>query len=145
MFAGRNIRVKSLMGVALGLVVLATGVWAAPAFGGASEAAEDQTLSVSINVPLNEIQDGQFCQAYAVVQGGTAPYEFEWKGQFDNSDVDCCGPLGDDQIVNGFIDGVNRPDELEVVVNDTINDLEGEDDVNLNIDPNHPYNAECEA
>ena len=143
MFARRDLRVKSLMGVVLGLVVLAAGVWAAPAFGGASDAAEDQTLSVFVNIPLNEIQDGQFCQGYANVSGGTPPYEFEWSGQFTNADASP-GPPGDEQIVSGFIDGVNRPDTLAVVVTD---DNEGEADHTavLNIDSSYPYNEECEA
>ena len=143
MFAGRDIRVKSLVGVALGLVVLVAGVWAAPVFGGASEAAEDRTLSVFVNIPLNEIQDGQFCQGYANVSGGSPPYEFEWSGQFTNADASP-GPQGDDQIVSGFIDGVNRLDELTVVVTDSLDNTD-HDTAPLNIDPNHPYNEECEA
>ena len=141
MFARRDLRVKSLMGVALGLVALAAGVWAAPAFGGASEAAEDQTLSVFVNIPLNEIQDGQFCQGYANVSGGTPPYDFEWSGQFTNADASP-GPQGNDQIVSGFVDE-DRGD-LTVVVTDS-DENDAHDTAHLNIDPNHPYNEGCEA
>ncbi|MDZ7780573.1 MAG: hypothetical protein U5R14_11680 [Gemmatimonadota bacterium] len=133
---------KRLVGITLGALVLAIGLWTVPGIAGASSnAANNKALSVSINVPLSEIKDGQFCQAYAVVSGGTGPYVFTWDGQFDNSDGQF-GPLGEDQIVNGYIDG-SGDHYLDLTVQDTINNRSGDDLVFLNI--GDEFNDDCEA
>ena len=91
---------------------------------------------------MNEIQDGQFCQAYAIASGGTPPYTFTWTGQFTDAHAQT-GPLGENQIVNGFIDK-NRGEDLWVEVKDA-EDATEDDEVNLDIDSSYPYNPECEA
>lgn len=100
MLARRDTRTKTLLTVTLGLSLVMLSLWAVPAFGGASDTGEGQTMSIGINFPAGEIEDGQFCQGYAMVWGGTPPYTFEWSGQFTNADGQQ-GPLGPDQIVNG--------------------------------------------
>lgn len=134
----------AIAGALLIAVALLAGAWLFPP---TADAGETPSVSVSVNVPLNDIQDGQFCQAYAVVHGGSPPYYFEWDGQFDNSDVDCgfCR-LGPNQVVNGFIDRF-QPNWLEVRVyaDSTKENLLDDDTAPLNIDPEHEYNEECEA
>ena len=144
MRARRTIPAKPLVGVGLALCILAVGLWAVPAFGGASEAEEAQTLTVSINVPVNEIQDGQFCQAYGIASGGTPPYTFTWDGQFTDADAQN-GPLGVNQIVSGFVSQFGDLSlEVEVEDSSTPEPLTGDDDVELTIG-DYPYNPECEA
>lgn len=142
MFAFRKTRTKYLTGIAVSCLVLAIALSHAPAVAGTSAAEHEQTMTMDINVPLNEIKDGQFCQAYALVWNGTAPYTFTWSGQFDNSDGQY-GPLGEDQIVNGYIDS-GRGTALKLVVeDDSPTPQKDSTTVFLNIDDE--FNDDCEA
>jgi hypothetical protein len=93
-----------------------------------------------INVPLNDIQDGQFCQAYALVYNGTPPYTFTWSGQFSNSDAST-GPLGANQIVSGYVSASRGNLYL------TVTDANGSDaaSATLQIHSSYDYNPDCEA
>jgi hypothetical protein len=104
---------------------------------------EEAAMSVGINMPLNQIQDGQFCLAYALVYNGTPPYEFSWNGQFTNADASA-GPLGFGQIVSGnVVDGSN---DLDLRVTDSSFPpqvaLAME---SMQIHASYPYNAACEG
>ena len=161
-FEPLNARAKRLgvAGALLVAVALLAGAWLLPVPADAVETTEaGETASVSINlmaagasvqanIPLGDIQDGQFCQAYGVVHGGgSPPYHFEWDGQFDNSDIDCgwC-PLGPNQVVNGSISSA-RAHWLRVRVweDDTKATFLGEDTANLQIDWSNPVNPDCAA
>lgn len=142
MFAYRNTRAKYLTGIAVSCLVLAVALSHAPAAAGTSAAEHEQSMTVDINVPLNEIKDGQFCQAYALVWNGTSPYTFTWHGQFDNSDGQY-GPLGEDQIVNGYIAGW-RGDSLKLVVEDESDPVQ-KDSVTVFLNIGSEFNDDCEA
>jgi hypothetical protein len=153
MNANPNTRTKhlSIAGVILIAIAAVAGAWVLLPAG--AQAGQMPSVSivragavddVHVNVPMNEIQDGQFCQAYAVVHIGTPPYQFTWSGQFNNSFGET-GPLGENQIVNGNIDELARGELLKVVVRTSGGVYLGEDEVQLNIDDEHEYNEACEA
>ena len=129
------------------LMIVTVGAWTLPAPGEENRAqangvhGDGATMTIDINVPLNKIQDGQFCQAYALVYNGTPPYEFTWSGQFDNSDGSY-GPLGEDQIVSGYVSS-GRSSTLTLHVEDAASQTD-EVTVNLQIG-DYPYNSSCEA
>ena len=60
-------------------------------------------MSVDISFPV-VVQDGQYCVAYGIAWGGTAPYTFYWGGAFSNGDAEP-GPLGPNQIASGYVSG----------------------------------------
>jgi hypothetical protein len=138
-----------LLGIAAGFgMALVGGAWtmAADADAGrpaAGGAVDSQTLSVSVNVPLNEIQDGQWCQAYGLASGGTGPYSFSWSGEFSHSGS--TGPLGPGQIINGNM-YAGDPDYLRVDVVDSSSPTPqtGWNQASLNIG-DYEYNESCEA
>jgi hypothetical protein len=93
-----------------------------------------------VNIPLNEIQDNQFCQAYANIYGGSGTYvDFEWIGQFSGSGQS--GPQGPGQIINGYISS-SRPDSLKVWVWDSNGDS-ATHTAHLNI--GSEFNDDCAA
>ena len=77
------------------------------------DANADGVLSVDINVPA-VVQDGQYCVAYGIASGGTAPYEFSWGGELSDADAED-GPLGPNQIASGY---VSAPGDLDLWVTD---------------------------
>ena len=89
----RTIPAKPLVGVGLALCILAVGLWAVPTFGGASEDEEDESFSVFVNIPVNEIQDGQFCQGYVNVTGGTPPEREIGTRGADHGDIPHSAPF----------------------------------------------------
>lgn len=139
----RKTRAKQLIGGVVGSLGLAIGLWAVPAIAGASDADDDRALSVSISVPLSEIQDGQFCQAYGLASGGIKPYKFTWSGQFSGPGQH--GPLGEGQIINGYVSEAGDK-WLKVVVEDSSYPYRqvGSDSVSLQIG-DYDYNPSCEA
>ncbi|MDZ7780570.1 MAG: hypothetical protein U5R14_11665 [Gemmatimonadota bacterium] len=141
---------KRLVGITLGALVLAIGLWAIPGPGiaDASGAADHQTLTtedgvfeVFANIPVDEIKTGQFCQGYANIYNGTPPYDITWSGQFTNADAGP-GPLDDEQIVNGYVDESAQYLTLEVI--DSTPDT-ATHTAFLNIDDNNDFNDDCGA
>ena len=162
MFANWNQRMK---GVVIAMVML-VGAWAFPS--GAEEVTAGPVSSceakdvpavslgwvglgardldpVHANIPLDEIQDGQFCQAYAVMHVGSPPYYFEWQGQFDDSDAGP-GPLGNKRIANGYIDsGRGTYLRVDAWTNSSKTVHLGFGEATLQIDAQYDYNPWCEA
>ena len=98
---------------------------------------------VHVSIPLNSIQDGQFCLAYAVMHVGSPPFYFEWMGQFDDSYA-TSGPLGPKQIVRGNIDeGRGEYIRVDVWTNSSKTHHLGFADAFLTIDPSYPFNDDC--
>lgn len=142
MSAYRTTRARWLTGIAVGCLVLAIALSHEPAVAGTSDAVGEPTLSVFVSIPLSRIQEGQFCQAYALVSGGTGTYvDFEWTGQFSGSGQP--GPQGPGQIINGFVS--SSPNWLRVDVEDSNGNTGWGIAENLQIDPSYPYNSNCEA
>lgn len=141
MSAMRNTRTKWFLGLAVSCLALALAVTHAPAVAGTSVAADGQApLSVFANIPLNGMQHGQFCQAYANVYGGSGTYtEFEWTGQFEGSGQS--GPQGPGQIINGYIDST-RDHWLRVWVKDSNGDTFSH---TANLQITGEFNEDCEA
>lgn len=149
-------RARVLYAAGAFVVALLVGAWTLPLDGAVEEsgtlpmaslstdspaAVNDGAFTVFANIPLNEIQDGQFCQAYANVYNGTPPYTFVWSGQFTNADAES-GPLGQDQIVNGYINSFLGNLTLEVW--DSADNYDTHTAV-LNIHWSYDFNGDCLA
>jgi hypothetical protein len=100
-------------------------------------------LTVFINVPLNDIQEGQYCVAYGQASGGSGALTFDWGGQggqfFNIHAWD--GPQGTRQIAgtnvySGAYASIRVIDQLP----DTANDL-----VYLDVDSSYDENDDCEG
>lgn len=133
MLAHGNTHAKALIGIASSVLLLAIGLWSAPGVADASDATEDGTFTVSINVPLNAIEEGQYCVAYANVYNGTAPYEYEWSGTYF---------WGDTQVVDAYMWGEDGYVQLEVTDH---NQNFGSDLEWLNVKSTNNYNSSCEG
>ena len=67
----------------------------------AADVNANELLPAFISFPA-EVQNGQYCVAYGIAWGGTAPYSFYWGGGgLDTWD----GPLGSDQIAGAYFSG----------------------------------------
>ena len=96
----------------------------------------------AFSVPLNEIQDGQYCLAHGLANGGTSPYDFQWSGQFSHSGYQ--GPLGPNQLIDGNV-SASGDQWLKVVVTDSSTPAQKDSaQVTLNIGA-YDYNESCEA
>ena len=97
----------------------------------------DRALSVSISFPA-EVEEGQYCVAYGIASGGTAPYSFSWSGALSDADAED-GPLGPNQIASGYVSGDNEL-YLDVV------DAQGRTgDDSFSWDWSDEYNPACEG
>ena len=101
------------------------------------DANADGALSIDINFPA-VVQDGQYCVAYGIASGGTAPYEFSWGGELSDADAED-GPLGPNQIASGY---VSAPGELELWVTDADSESTS---ITLEYIEQDEYNPDCEA
>jgi hypothetical protein len=139
----RTAHAALITGFAVACLGLALAFPKTPVLGRALEAGDRPAMTIDINVPGNEIQDGQFCQAYALVYNGTPPYTFTWDGQFTNADASA-GPLGFGQIVSGnVVAGVYN---LDLLVEDSSTPSQRRSrSVTLDIHSSHDYNPACEA
>jgi hypothetical protein len=137
----RSISAALITGLVVACLVLAAALPITSAFGRTLEAGDRPAMTIDINVPLNQIQDGQFCQAYALVYNGTPPYTFTWGGQFTNGDASA-GPQGANQIVSGFVDAGRGDLTLHVTDSAMQEDFVT---ASLQIDASYSYNAACEA
>jgi hypothetical protein len=133
MLTHRPTRARPLIGVALAFLLMAAGLWTVPAVAGAANPTNDGAFYVSINVPLNEIEEGQYCVAYANVYNGTAPYTYAWSGSYF---------WGSTQVVDAYMWGEDGYVELEVT--DAASRFD-EDLVWLNVNSSNDYNSDCEA
>jgi hypothetical protein len=139
----RTAHAALITGFAVACLGLAAAFPKALAIAGTS-VVEEAAMSVGINVPLNQIQDGQFCLAYALVYNGTPPYTFTWGGQFTNGDGSA-GPKGPDQIVSGYVDA-GRGELLTLHVQDSsVPPQEDSAMESLQIHSSYAYNAACEG
>ena len=98
----------------------------------------DRALSADISFP-GEVQEGQYCVAYGLAWGGTAPYDFSWGGQFSNGDAEP-GPLGPNQIASGYVSG--NPRSLSLTVTDAKGRMAS---ASVGWDWRDEYNPACEA
>jgi hypothetical protein len=100
-------------------------------------------LGVFINVPLNDIQEGQYCVAYALASGGSGSLTFDWGGdggQFFNIHA-WDGPQGTRQIAGT---NVYSGAYASVRVTDAMADS-AKDIAYLNVDSSYDYNDDCEG
>ena len=142
----RNKRVHRVRGaIGIGAMALLLGAWILPAgtASGATAFSESEALSVSINVPLNEIEDGQYCVAYGQASGGSGSLTFDWGGQggqFFNTHASD-GPQGTRQIAGTNVySGAYASLRVIDQVPDTATDL-----VYLDVSSSYDYNEDCEG
>ena len=149
----QNRGAKGLKVIAVAVTALVIGAWILPSgaqmergpVGPVNAQAEIATdadsggaLEVAISFPA-EAKIGQYCVAYGIAWGGTAPYEFSWSGQFSNADAED-GPLGPNQIASGYLSRYNRLDL-------TVEDADGRmaEAETFSWDWTDEYNPDCEA
>ncbi|MCA1792109.1 MAG: hypothetical protein LC667_20335 [Thioalkalivibrio sp.] len=132
MFPFGKTRIKLFGGLAASSLALVIALSHEPAIAGAPYAAAEPSMTVFANIPVNEIELGQFCQAYANVYDGTPPFTYQWSGQFS----------GNTQIVNGFISSTDWL-KLEVWDSSTPTAQYATHTANLTIGDD--YNWECEV
>ena len=148
----QNRGAKGLKVIGVAVMALVIGAWILPSgaqmerasVGSVHAQAEidpdidaDGSLSVDISFPA-VVQDGQYCVAYGIAWGGTAPYTFSWGGALSDADAEP-GPLGPNQIASGY---VSAPDGLDLWVTDAANNSAS---ATLDYEEQDEYNPDCEG
>lgn len=139
-----------LSGAAVVLAVVALGPWTEGSASTPSGTDNDgKAMNADINIPLDGIQEGQYCQAYGLAYnytGSLGDLVFDWGlsgGQLNNSHA-WDGPLGERQIAgkNFYASGGQT---LSLRVIDTFPDTAFASVSNLNISSGNEFNDECGA
>lgn len=134
MFSERHTSSKATLSCALGVLILVVGLWIPPAIAGASDTVSELPLSASINVPLNQIKEGQNCVAYANVYGATGTVHYLWGGTYYLGKTT--------QVVDADMWGENGYVTLKVWDD---NDTVWAPTENLQVESGFAYNGDCEG